>query len=656
MAREYMTNSPDTESPGAPGYPIKQHNPPGLGVTEATRRIEEARPETTQQRTVLSPEVEALLQRLETTNESFLSLLSSVLPPQRAVPEGTTPIPPLPAGFPANVLTQEEEEQLRGRGVHICLPRNLINNEVIDIPEGEYEIVTFEMNGIPHQAKLPKSPELKLLWARGIMKRLETDEKDPDKDFRTRQDLALMTGIIGGLFDERYISKYDRPLEGKEVAYAENKDIAKRLYSEYLNRVEFLKVFLSFAYADGSIADTRKTVEQVSGNNLNYLFSIPEFVCALTYYEKHGQDFSKRDLSEPPEAAHKRFQDEASTFVKKVLQRSLEKKDTIFREDDIEIDANIFKADSMREDNIEWARNLAERFWRISARRITQTEGKLTKNEKGKDSFEDTYQKAEYFLSRLLRFKEWLKTGDVPEGLRAYSKLIDNIDFGERDYIEQLIADAPKIEKATAIKVEDGAPEGKMVGININEAVKDGRVNFTKIRWGKREKGSNQPTFDFNQVAGSDNPMEYWLREKLDSPEKARKAMLDTEHPESSFLLKPSTQTLIPLRGAFEYQDDKKFITFATLLSSFIDFLDTSEARKIGILKPDRAMKDTIIAQIGAEFQLTPEESLRIANEKLGTGVIANILLANDYFPADDAFGAFFWEFLKNYVAAISKG
>lgn len=575
------------------------------------------------------------------------------------------------------------------------------------LPEGEEpHIVEIPEGGFVIEAAIPKSAEGKIKWMRKVLADIEEQDADTQGDPIVTQRRDSMLRVIGYLMSDRY--KEEELLKHKPTDsglltyradledYNANLKIGKRMHDEFKSRLEFHGEFLAFSGEANKAEDVFiKVAGKLSGDQKNVLLHIPEFAHALNYYQQMGETFSDRTASSPQlikkdddsfdfkagwadeQGNLYDYEVEGSTLVD-----TAEKAHDAFRK---RLKAALVEESGIETEDIEWAANLAERFWRISGKRALQMRAvwnpdfkpknkAMASKYRGAYQFLDSTAKGDDVLKKLFRFKEWsLSEGEI-DNLRINGELMGwafvdgewkgvpgrEVNLKANDYLEEMVGKVDDMRRAAGFDLEPAFikdNDGKVIGINfvklleleIAERARRERERDLSRLQGEEVKDEKD---DYLVNYGKFADTEFWGLRKVMQPDAAREALVGT------YLATPSGKALLEVAKSFSYLKAEQYIQLANLLENHADFLVNAPreiVNSLGLKRPDRAETDIFIQRLGQQLKLTPEEALKRANNILGTTTMDKLLLLVDYYPADDFIKELILGLILGYIQAVGK-
>ncbi|MDO8570206.1 MAG: hypothetical protein Q7R97_01315 [Candidatus Daviesbacteria bacterium] len=397
--------------------------------------------------------------------------------------------------------------------------------------------------------------------------------------------------------------------------YAEQ---VKKLVDEHQARTAFHATFVAYETAN-DVGNINKALAQFKSEWLNKLFTDEKFRAfryALEYYMDNGKNFvgmneisAKAKQAIPELETQTEFRNKANSFVEEASKKW---------------EGKPSKAE------IESMRNLAERFWIISGTRMAQTQTFTDTEAKVKDingediiiTQEDWVDKAvsggNFQVRDAIRFKERVTTRAYQ--LRPHMDVFADLEEGEG------------INKEIDLDSKDFLAFMKSA-FDKNKI----KLNFTDDKFWEGANG--QPAYNFDNLANRKDPLGSWSFRNLVQTEEAKKVFL-------IYIQNPNDENFLKAAKSFDYLTDDKFKTFVKMVHHRNKFLETKEAREMGLTKPDKAGFDNMIEKWGRELKLNPEETQFLAEKFLGTGAWAELTIFWSHIKGTKALLTIFWELL----------
>lgn len=560
----------------------------------------------------------------------------------------------------------------------------------LDTEKEEIIMVTTEYGD--REVIWPKEDEAKIERMRHILNGVES-ESYPDGGDTWKYQLTELALVISSLLrsGQKEIMRESDPQRNAELLMVHE---PRRILGEIMHKEFIARLYLHQGFLQYDKAGKTETIFQVHSlffaDHLNFFFrdsgSRDKKVMvkrikiweAMKYYEQHTNDYL--DI---------RGEYNLKKFRQKV-------RDEITKDEP-----------TLSEQDIVSSQMLAERLWQITTRRVVKdnlvkqyTNISPSKNDldKGSVEFRSDAGGGNWAARKIMRFKEYTYT--QIDAQRVIPKLLDGVDIGTEDFFKGypgIIQGFYKKElyfryKGEGLDEDEArrlAEEGSITitkvitgleQVKINEkdvweeeyardtsdepVLVDGKkqylgyYNIEGFKWSLEDLAIEQQQ-QIEQLLGrrpehlvdfslmGTNPMVSWSYRKIFKPDEVIEPFMGKV---KAFLRTPSAENLIALADIFIYQTDRQWETKSRLVSNFVDYIRSKEAKNFGYIKPDRMMIDAVINNTARELGLNSEEVEKIAKEKLGKSIIANIGLGLSYFKADRFFFMFIFEIIKGIV------
>lgn len=410
--------------------------------------------------------------------------------------------------------------------------------------------------------------------------------------------------------------------DGSKYKYG---DRVKELVTEYQARTAFHKIFVAYEIAN-DVGRINERLAQFKSEWLNEFFTDSKFRAfryALQYYMVNGKNFvGMNEISAGAKQAipglqtQTDFRNNVNKFIEKTYLNNKDK-----------------GLDKPSEAEIEAQRNLAERFWTISGTRMAQTQTFMNPESKVKDLDgnevtiiqEDWADRAvsggNFQVRDLIRFKERVTTRayQLRPHMDVFADLNNTLEGLKREGINKEInLDAKDFLAFMKDKIKD--------------------LDFTKDKFWEGTNG--QSAYNFDNLANRKDPLGSWSFRNLVQPDGAKKEFL-------AYIQKPTDENFLKALEKFTpYLADDKFNTIVRLIHHRNKFLETKEAREMGLTKPDKAGFDNMIENWGRTADLNPAEKAFLADKFLGTGAWVEMTVFWSHVKGNKALLAIFWELL----------
>ncbi len=532
----------------------------------------------------------------------------------------------------------------------------------------QWEIPVPQQPSMRMVIEMPNDYAGKVKVLRSLLNRFESD--DVSRRTGTSEDQQLVQLMMTAVQSSTYINTHG----------GGNEHVGSDMALESEARTNFQEKFYGFAGAN-ELAEVRGSITQIYGHHMNALFKVPGMAASLTYYCKHGHEFTENIGAIGKDKAFENFRNKVK----------------------VEIVARATAAGvTLDDDEVEAARQMGERLWRMWGVHADQVEmttahydsaGAVTKkghavehiefldpDHRGAQDWSDPeievpYRDSLRWEDRLrVELPNWQPVIHLVQGKPMPTVPPTNPEYGrqkaeydahhlvleEKNFLQFLMDHNAGIQ-ANGVDFTKMGPGG--TNIVRNELV-NGRmvryIDFNEITLNldptnpahTADIAAGRIALDWLKVNPNKPPMGVWFERYLFIPNEARSEI-------QKYLQHPSLKTLESAIGKLGYMKEARFPEIAKLLVNFgqfrmerdPDFINSRIEKGLPRLTPD--MVDNAIFNIASHADMPVHEVEKVLHRTFGAGMTAELMVLFYYLRPHQAAFDMLWELFTGLLKEI---